>query len=56
MRRPDLKDGLQTWMECYSDVPPAFDDTLAGLWRQSGLQSWLAGERHGERFVDLDAL
>jgi len=56
MRRPDVKDGLQTWMESYADVPPAFDATLDGLWRQSGLQSWLDGERHLERFVDLDLL
>jgi len=43
-------------MEAYADVPPAFDATLDGLWRQSGLQHWLEGERQVERFVDLDLL
>lgn len=56
MRRPEVANGLQTWMECYADVPPAFEATLDGLWRQSGLQGWLDGERHMERFVDLDLL
>ncbi|MBY4897472.1 DUF4936 family protein [Cupriavidus sp. AU9028] len=56
MRRPQTRSGLQTWMEYYGDVPPAFDATLAGLWRQSNLQSWIEGERQVEHFVDLDKL
>jgi hypothetical protein len=56
MRRPETRAGMQTWMESYADVPPAFDETLDGLWRQSGLLSWLASERKTERFVDLDLL
>ncbi|RZT42214.1 DUF4936 family protein [Cupriavidus agavae] len=56
MRRPEPRDGLQTWMESYADVPPAFDATLDGLWRQSGLAPWISGARMSERFVDLDVL
>ena len=56
MRRPETRAGVQTWMECYADVPPAFDATLAGLWRQSGLEQWVDGERKVEHFVDLDML
>jgi hypothetical protein len=56
MRRPETRAGMQTWMECYADVPPAFDVTLAGLWRQSGLEQWVEGERQAEHFIDLDLL
>jgi len=56
MRRPETRAGLQTWMEYYADVPPAFGETLAGLWQQSGLQQWLSGERQVEHFIDLDRL
>lgn len=56
MRRPEGRAGVQTWMEYYADVPPAFDATLAGLWRQSSLQPWIEGERQVEHFVDLDKL
>lgn len=56
MRRPETRAGVQTWMECYADVPPAFDATLEGLWRQSGLDQWVDGERRAEHFIDLDVL
>jgi len=56
MRRPETRAGLQTWMESYADIPPAFDATLDGLWRQSGLAHWISGERMAEKFVDLDVL
>lgn len=56
MRRPETRAGMQTWMEAYADVPPAFDATLAGLWQQSGLQQWITGERQVEHFIDLDIL
>ncbi|KJK25413.1 hypothetical protein UB46_05590 [Burkholderiaceae bacterium 16] len=56
LRRPETRDGMQTWMEAYADVPPAFDLFLDGLWRQSGLQHFINGERQVERFVDLDQL
>ncbi|MBP0622710.1 DUF4936 family protein [Cupriavidus consociatus] len=56
MRRPETRAGVQTWMESYADIPPAFDVTLAGLWRQSGLDQWVDGERQAEHFIDLDVL
>ncbi|WP_454721145.1 MULTISPECIES: DUF4936 family protein [Cupriavidus] len=56
LRRPETRNGMQTWMEAYADVPPAFDLLLDGLWLQSGLQRFVSGERQAERFVDLDQL
>ena len=54
MRRPELRDGQATWMECYHDIPPAFTATLAGLWETGGPREFVAGERHAELFVDLE--
>ncbi|AEG69113.1 conserved hypothetical protein [Ralstonia solanacearum Po82] len=54
MRRPDVRDGLATWMEWYHDIPPAFAATLAGLWETGGPREFVAGERHAEHFAELD--
>ncbi|MGM3276478.1 DUF4936 family protein [Ralstonia sp. 24A2] len=54
MRRPELRDGQATWMECYHDIPPAFAATLAGLWETGGPREFVASERHAELFVDLE--
>lgn len=48
-RRPEEKDGLQTWMEIYYAVPDGFATTLA----QAASQLALPGERHIEIFVDI---
>lgn len=52
-RRPDSKDGLQTWMEVYGAVPPAFDRALAQAVVAAGLARHISGERHTEVFVDV---
>lgn len=52
-RRPDERDGRQTWMEIYAAVPPGFDAALEQAIADSGLISLTDGERHVERFVDL---
>ncbi len=50
-RRPEEKDGLQTWMEMYSDVPADFLPALEQAARAARLP--IEGERHHEIFVDL---
>ncbi len=50
-RRPEARDGRQTWMEVYLGVPPAFSATLAAA--AASLPGLAAGARHVEVFVDL---
>ena len=52
-RRPESKDGLQTWMEVYGATAPEFADTLAQAVAQAGLDSYISGVRHTEIFVDV---
>jgi len=52
-RRPEAKDGKQTWMEVYSATPTAFAAALDGAVDQAGLSAWIAGPRHTEVFTDL---
>lgn len=52
-RRPQLKDGLQTWMEVYPAVPDDFAAVLDAAVQQSGLPPLTAGPRHTEVFTDL---
>ena len=53
-RRPDERDGLQTWMEVYPDVPASFADALERAAEQAGLNGSIEGPRHSEVFVDLE--
>jgi hypothetical protein len=53
-RRPDTKDGLQTWMEVYPDVAASFADTLEQAAREAGLDELTSGPRRSEVFVDLN--
>jgi len=52
-RRPEDKDGLQTWMEVYPGVTDAFDAVLAQAVANSGIEALLAGPRRLEIFTDL---
>jgi hypothetical protein len=52
-RRPEDKDGLQTWMEVYPGVTNTFADTLAQAAAEAGLDSLINGPRRAEVFVDL---
>ncbi len=52
-RRPESKDGLQTWMEVYGGVPAGFEHALAEAVATAGLASHISGERHTEVFVDV---
>ncbi len=49
-RRPEEKDGCQTWMETYLDIPAVFADELA---QSASRLALINGERHVETFVDL---
>lgn len=53
-RRPGSKDGLQTWMEVYPDVPASFEETLAQAVAQAGLGALIQGPRRAEVFVELE--
>ena len=50
-RRPEEKDGLQTWMEVYEAVPQDF----LGALEHAAINAYLPieGRRHVEIFVDI---
>jgi hypothetical protein len=52
-RRPEARDGLQTWMEVYPAVGQDFAALLAQAVEQAGFEPLLAGARHAEIFIDL---
>lgn len=52
-RRPESRDGLQTWMEIYPVVGEGFAEQLAAAAGEAGLLSLTAGGRHVETFMDL---
>ena len=47
-RRPESRDGLQTWMEIYPDAPPSLEAQLAAALGQLDFD----GPRHTEIFTD----
>ena len=52
-RRPEAKDGLQTWMEIYPATGDGFDAALVAAVRDAALAELIAGNRHTEIFTDL---
>lgn len=54
-RRPEEKDGRQTWMEVYHSVPAGFEATLGSALAQAGLAALIDGPRHTEIFVDVSS-
>jgi len=52
-RRPETRDGLQTWMEVYPSVSDAFDAALETAANAAGLDGLIAGPRRAEVFMDL---
>ena len=54
-RRPELSEGCQTWMEVYQQVPEDFASVLASAVDSHDLIPLIAGERHVETFVDIEA-
>jgi hypothetical protein len=54
-RRPEAKDGLQTWMEVYPGVANEFASLLALTEREAGLAALIEGPRRTEVFTDFTA-
>lgn len=52
-RRPEAKDGLQTWMEIYPVTGAGFDAALDAAVQEAALSELIEGERHTEVFTDL---
>jgi hypothetical protein len=52
-RRPEVKDGLQTWMEVYAATPADFAAALGAAAERAGLSAWTSGARHTEVFTDI---
>ncbi|PQO90240.1 DUF4936 domain-containing protein [Massilia phosphatilytica] len=52
-RRPDVRDGLQTWMEVYPDVDDGFPARLDAAARTAGFEGLIEGPRRAEIFMDL---
>ncbi len=52
-RRPDTRDGLQTWMEVYPAVSSGFDAALEAAAGDAGLAPLIDGPRRAEVFTDL---
>jgi hypothetical protein len=52
-RRPQLRDGLHTWMEVYIAAPIDFDTLLAAEVSAAKLSELIDGERHVEHFWDV---
>ena len=55
LRRPDSKDGLQTWMEVYPGVAAAFPALLERAAADAGLAPLTEGPRRTEVFVEFTA-
>ena len=53
LRRPESKDGLQTWMEVYPDVPTSFAIDLEKAVAGAGLEGLVQGPRHVEVFSEI---
>ena len=52
-RRPDSRDGLQTWMEIYVGTGDGFDTALSAAERDASLSELIEGDRRVEVFMDL---
>jgi hypothetical protein len=52
-RRPEARDGLQTWMEIYPATGAGFDAALASAVHDAALPELIEGPRHTEVFTDL---
>ena len=54
-RRPDTRDGLQTWMEVYAGVPEQFAAQLDAAAAEAGLVDLIEGPRRAEVFLEFNA-
>ncbi|RZI42794.1 DUF4936 family protein [Herbaspirillum sp. HC18] len=54
-RRPEEKDGMQTWMEIYEAVPSDFEAALERAVAREGVDALIDGRRNTEYFVDVSS-
>lgn len=52
-RRPEARDGLQTWMEVYPSVPDGFEAIVERAAAEAGLAAIIQGSRRSEVFIDF---
>ena len=52
-RRPEARDGLQTWMEVYPAAFEGFAATIEQAADQAGVLEFIQGPRRSEAFMDL---
>lgn len=52
-RRPEARDGLETWMEVYPGVDAAFGARVEQAVLDAGLAGLIQGPRRSEVFIDL---
>jgi hypothetical protein len=52
-RRPQVREGLHTWMEVYIAAPSNFDEILASEVMTAQLSELIEGDRHVEHFWDV---
>ena len=52
-RRPETRDGLQTWMEIYPGVPDHFDSVIEQIAAEEGVTALTTNGRHVEYFMEL---
>ena len=52
-RRPETRDGLQTWMEIYVGTGDGFDAALSAAVSDAALSELIEGDRRVEVFMDL---
>lgn len=52
-RRPEARDGLQTWMEVYPGVDDGFPARLDAAARAAAVDGLIDGPRRAEIFMDL---
>jgi hypothetical protein len=54
-RRPESEQGLQTWMEIYTDAAPGFGAMVDAAVTAAGVQHLIDGRRHTEVFTEMTA-
>ena len=52
-RRPETRDGMQTWMEIYPGVPDRFDSVIEQIAAEVGVTALTTNGRHVEYFMEL---
>nr|WP_315254501.1 DUF4936 family protein [uncultured Duganella sp.] len=52
-RRPETREGLQTWMEVYAATPEGFTAALQQAVAEAGVDQYTTGLRHTEAFTDV---